>query len=351
MAGDHTFYILENETLGTWYVSKMIDPGRSISQDELNEKLYQKYPHLNPYLTLVSNDGNYNGVERYLSKLLHRINKEPEKLKQLLMAGWEYEDTIETSTLTVVSGDASMFRLLLQNREGLTRCLNNNTGKTRSEKYQECKDSDFMYERARKEVLRQMKKTGKRPKQSTIDKYQIKDDEIKYSMEEPLGIIYKITSPSGKTYVGQTVRSFEKRMQEHRQETSGCTWIKRAIQKYGDEMKHEIMEENIPHGQLDEREIYWIKELHSLAPSGYNLSTGGYYSKGFTQEAKDNMRNANIKSNLEKNGYLGCVERHGNLFYPRAKTDVKKYLSNGGFYTEEEAIEVLKEFTKIKIIL
>jgi predicted GIY-YIG superfamily endonuclease len=33
----------------------------------------------------------------------------------------------------------------------------------------------------------------------------------------PTGIIYKITSPSGKVYVGQTVRSFEKRMQEHQQ--------------------------------------------------------------------------------------------------------------------------------------
>jgi len=179
-----TFYILENDSLQTWYVGKMINPGRSISQDELNEKLYQKYPDLNPYLTLVSNDGNYNGVERYLSKLLYRINKEPEKLKdlkQLLMAGWNYDDTIETSTLTVVSGDDSLFKHLVKHREGMTRCLNSDTGKTRSEKYQECKDSNFMYERARKEVLRQMKKTGKLPKPSTCEKYQIKDDEIEFN--------------------------------------------------------------------------------------------------------------------------------------------------------------------------
>jgi hypothetical protein len=45
------------------------------------------------------------------------------------------------------------------------------------------------------------------PKQSTIDKYQIKEEEIKECMG-PQGIIYKITSPSGKVYVGQNCTNF-----------------------------------------------------------------------------------------------------------------------------------------------
>lgn len=348
MASDQTFYILENETLGIWHVHKVKSPpGRSVSQDELNEKLYQKYPHLNPYLTLVSNDGEHHGVERWLSKVSYRINKEPEKskeLKQLLMAGWDYNDTIETSTLTVVSGDDNMFRQLVKYRENFTRCLNNAKFQT----YQEKKsDPEFLKRISREKVLRNMKKTGKRPKQSTIDKYQIKDDEIKYTMEEPLGIIYKITSPSGKTYVGQTVRSFEKRMQEHRQETSGCTWIKRAIQKYGDEMKYEIIEENVPHEQLDEREIYWIKELHSLAPSGYNLTTGGQSTKEYSQELKDKIRDIKNTQKIDKDGYMGYVTKMYNLFYPKLRQHGETIrISYGGFQTEDEAIEVLKEYTK-----
>jgi hypothetical protein len=41
-----------------------------------------------------------------------------------------------------------------------------------------------MYNKARKEVLRKIKKTGKMPKHATIEKYQIKDEEIKECMEE-----------------------------------------------------------------------------------------------------------------------------------------------------------------------
>jgi group I intron endonuclease len=191
-----------------------------------------------------------------------------------------------------------------------------------------------------------MEKTKKLPKPETLAKYEIKEDEIKECMG-PTGIIYKISSPSGKVYVGQTVRSFKKRMQEHKSKHSGCTLLRNAIQKYNDQMKYEIIESNIPQEQLDEREIYWINHFNSLAPHGYNLGTGGHYERGYTQEAKDNMRNATIKSKIEKNGYLGSVEQEGNLFYPRAQNNYNKlYLSNGGFRTEEECIEVLKEYTK-----
>jgi hypothetical protein len=195
------FYILENESLGTWYVGKMTThvncSFRSITQDELNTKLCEKYEHLNPYLTLVTLNKNWNaryGVERWISKMEYKIRKEPEKFKELeklLKAGWDDEDYTETSTLSVLHvlrGNQpidEIFKKLVKSREGLTKCLNINTGKTRPEKYQESKkDPEFMYQRARKEVLRQMKKTKKLPKPSTLEKYQIKEDEIKEVMEE-----------------------------------------------------------------------------------------------------------------------------------------------------------------------
>jgi len=200
--------------------------------------------------------------------------------------------------------------------------------------------------RARKEVLRRMKKTGKRPKQSTIDKYQIKDEEIKECMG-PTGIIYKISSPSGKVYVGQTIQEFEKRMQQHKQDSSCCTLIKRAIDKYGGEMKYEIIEENIPHEQLDEREIYWISYFNSLAPNGYNCTTGGQYTKEYSQELKDRIRDIKNAQKIEKDGYLGYVSKMYNLFYPKVRQGGKTIrISYGGFQTEEEVVEVLKEYTK-----
>ena len=213
-----------------------------------------------------------------------------------------------------------------------------------------------MYRCARKEVLRQMEKTKKLPKPETLAKHDIREDGIKECMgdqeieevtEGPKGIIYKISSPSGKVYVGQTIRSFEKRMQEHRQETSCCTFIKRAIDKYGDEMNYEIVEENVPQEQLDEREIYWIKELNSLAPDGYNLTTGGQSSKEYSQELKDKIRDIKNTQKIDKDGYMGYVSKICNLFYPHVRQYGKKvHVSYGGFQTEEEAIEVLKEYTK-----
>ena len=96
------FYILENQTLGSWWVGKMestldgcgMSQYRSISQDELNNKLGEKYNYTNPYLTLVTLNKRWSacyGVERWLSKLEYKISKEPEKyqeLEKLLRAGW-----------------------------------------------------------------------------------------------------------------------------------------------------------------------------------------------------------------------------------------------------------------------
>jgi len=75
-------------------------PYRSITQDELNNKLVDKYHYPNAYLTLVTLNKRWNacyGVERWLSKLEYKINKD---LEELLKAGWDGEN--ETSTLSVL---------------------------------------------------------------------------------------------------------------------------------------------------------------------------------------------------------------------------------------------------------
>ena len=160
------------------------------------------------------------------------------------------------------------------------------------------------------------------------------------------GIIYKITSPSGKVYVGQTLQSFKERVKCHKKVSSNCTLVKRAINKYGDKMIYEIIEE-APEEKLDEREAYWIKTLNSLAPNGYNCSTGGNKNKVISQVIKDKIRESVKSKNIERNGYLGCVVKTNNGFVPRVSESKKqKYLSNGAFKTENEAIEVLKEYTR-----
>lgn len=96
-----------------------------------------------------------------------------------------------------------------------------------------------------------------------------------------MGIIYRIVSPSGKAYYGQTSKSADKRWRKHQlaaEKGEGkkvCHAINRAIRKYGwDNMIKEIVEE-CNNEKLNEREIHWIAEQKSLYPGGYNLTTGG----------------------------------------------------------------------------
>ena len=363
-----SFFILENVQLGTFWVgqAKMVldECGFSLLPAVTRGELVQKLEticidYTFPSLDLVSINKNgslpFYGVERWISKLRYKINKEPKKykeLRKLLTAGWHQDDFTDNSTLNVLHVKnerdlGELYKRLIKDWEARgMRCLNTHTCKTRAEKYQDKKkDPDFLKAIGRKKVLRQMEKTGKLPKPETLAKYDIKDEEIKECMG-PKGIIYKISSPSGKVYVGQTIRSFEKRMQEHRDMKSTCSAVRNAIDKYGDEMKYEIIEENVPQEHLDEREIYWIKELNSLRPDGYNLRTGGRFYKA-TQEMCDNMKDAKHKSKIEKDGYMGYASKWGNTFYPRIRIDgILVALSNGGFRTEEEAVEVLKEYTK-----
>ena len=361
MSMDHhptSFLILDNKELGTFWLGQAnIKPGandRAVNVYQLIDKLSSKYEEEYPHLcfdveSIACEIYKFHELEKWITDLLYQIKRKPLKLvelNELLTAGWGEGDYTTNSTIHVLrvnktrEGLRNTYKKLIGEWEakGL-RCLNTQKCKTYEDKK---RDPNFMYNKARKEVLRQMKKTGKMPKQSTIEKYDIRDEEIKECMGRK-GIIYKITSPSGKVYIGQTICSFEKRMREHKSKYSECTLLKRAIDKYKDEMKYEIIEDNVPQEQLDEREIYWIKELNSLAPNGYNCNSGGKAEQAVSQETKDNISAGKYKVSIEKKGYMGEAIRCGSVFRPRIGNF---YLSDGAFYRIEDAIEVLKEYTK-----
>ena len=363
------FYILENESLGTWWVGKMtitldeygMCPYRSISQGELNEKLMNKHTLLNPYLTLVTLNKRYNtcyGVERWLSKLEYKINKEPEcykELKKLLMAGWDDNDFTETSTLSVLhvleenQPIDEIFKKLVTSREGLTRCLNDTKYMTYEEKK---KDPTFMYKRSRKEVLRQMEKTKQLPKQSTLDKYQIKEDEIKECMG-PTGIIYKIhCEVSGKSYIGKTIQPLKTRIQQHRDSKSYCRILSEAIQEHGwDNFKvSTIWEGNAT--TLGEMERKLISEHGTMEPGGYNLREGGGRSERVSDTSRKLMIEKQREISKRRDGLLGNVVNNGinkdgtvtswSINVARDGTSHRV----GPFKTKEEVIEVQKKFTE-----
>lgn len=103
-----------------------------------------------------------------------------------------------------------------------------------------------------------------------------------------LGIIYLIINLiNGKMYVGQTRQKLELRIGEHKRKgNKNSLGIDGAIKKYGwENFKVEILEE-CPIEMLNEREIFWIAELKTKVPNGYNLTDGGGGGYGHSPSAE-----------------------------------------------------------------
>lgn len=109
---------------------------------------------------------------------------------------------------------------------------------------------------------------------------------MRYVSSRPaMGWIYKLTSPSGKAYIGKTQRrQVEMRFKEHCGRSSKCHAIACAIQKYG--FENFVVEKwQYPDEYLVEYEQLFILDHGTLAPDGYNLKSAGHDNK-LTSEGK-----------------------------------------------------------------
>ena len=123
------------------------------------------------------------------------------------------------------------------------------------------------------------------------------------------GVIYKITAPNGKAYIGQHLTSVNAklttkggrvslslkmhklgdRMNVHRKKTSNCTILKRSIEKYAwENMKVEILLRCDPE-QLNFYEQQMIAAWDTLAPNGLNCTTGGEAGKKVCTETRQKI--------------------------------------------------------------
>ena len=146
-----------------------------------------------------------------------------------------------------------------------------------------------------------------------------------------MGVIYKITSPSGRVYVGKTkrlkIRIWEYRWRSKKRKSI----IHDSIKGYGWEAHTLEVIEEIADELLNEREIFWIKELNTFYrdnAKGMNMTRGGdgggvswmhnierrkkqsesrkgvngtFYGKHHTEETKKILSEKISKINKEKN--------------------------------------------------
>lgn len=147
----------------------------------------------------------------------------------------------------------------------------------------------------------------------------------------PIYLIYKHTSPTGKSYIGQT-NNYGRRTSQHLLTSSKCTALKHAIQKYGfDNFQSEILAENLTLDEANELESKFILEHNTLAPNGYNLTTGGLNNQK-SEETKLKMSQARKgKSNGPRTEDVKLKISTSKIGKPQsAETIAKRALSNTG---------------------
>lgn len=198
-------------------------------------------------------------------------------------------------------------------------------------------------------------------------------------------VIYKITSPSGRVYVGVT-SNFQQRLKWYkRKKIKYQRLLKRSLEKYGfDNHTIEILETfesyaNYAHG----KEMFWIRSFMSNnckwpEMGGLNLTDGGEGTIGFrmTEEQKKNLSEKitgfrhseetkrKIGEASRGNKYrLGCkmtaeqIEHRSSLLrgrkLPRELVDrrIKKFIENNGRRIEQYSLDgkFISEFPAISV--
>ena len=92
-----------------------------------------------------------------------------------------------------------------------------------------------------------------------------------------MAIVYKYTSPSGKSYIGQTSTDKQNREGKNGLYYKQCTAFYNAILKYGlENFQYEILEKDLSLEEAKELEKFYINFYKTYLPeNGYNISRGG----------------------------------------------------------------------------
>lgn len=126
-----------------------------------------------------------------------------------------------------------------------------------------------------------------------------------------IGIIYKLTSPSGKCYIGQTTNETDrKRCFNNPNKYYSGHRMDNAIKKYGvSNFTYEVLvsierdsKESLREA-LDELEKFYIKKFNSYK-QGYNMTLGGSGSKGCFQ-TEESKRKISQKARGRKGSMTG----------------------------------------------
>lgn len=105
--------------------------------------------------------------------------------------------------------------------------------------------------------------------------------------------LYMLSFPSGKSYIGQTIKSVDARFKEHCKPYSRCRAVRNAIQKYGqDSVRVELIKTVYTQEDADEAEKELIDFFETMSPRGYNLLSGGSIFSSTVQSEETKRKRA-----------------------------------------------------------
>lgn len=115
------------------------------------------------------------------------------------------------------------------------------------------------------------------------------------SLKDSRNCIYKITSPSGKSYIGKTQRFYTRMWYYKKLKCKKQVHLYNSLTFYGLE-KHivEILEENIDILEIYKTEIYYISKFDSFK-NGLNKTLGGEGIEKYSEEFSKQLYDLNKK--------------------------------------------------------
>lgn len=121
-----------------------------------------------------------------------------------------------------------------------------------------------------------------------------------------IGLIYKVTSPSGKVYIGQTIQKLSTRKARHIRDAHKANLVVynskfyRAIRKYGNKLQWKVVQTLLSEQYLSHYEKIWI-QLEDSYRNGYNETLGGeggspMLGRKHSEETKRKIKETNLKT-------------------------------------------------------
>lgn len=158
------------------------------------------------------------------------------------------------------------------------------------------------------------------------------------------GCIYKLTSPSGKCYIGQSWnvnRRFSKYKGLHKNLKRQSNLYNSLLKYNPINFKYEILDLCETQIEMDNKECFYI-ELYDSVNNGYNLTFGGKSSGKLSKQMKENMSKAKKKYfQTHENNRKGKIQSEETK---RKISETKKYkFSNGLTIHNCTGIKVSKE--------